>query len=92
MNDFSTIRIQTDHNEDKTREILKEWVKNVKPLYHKVSINSSKLPETYKDSEGPGDWSDERYFQIMHLRQKALDTARKQWADFIFVRGLLCAL
>ena len=79
------IRIRTDHNEDNTGAVLQEWVRNVKPLYHRVLINVTKSPKLYDDSQGPADWSDKRYERLMLLRQKALDVARKQWADYLFV-------
>ena len=78
-------RIRSDHNEDNTSQILQEWTQNVKHLYHRVLINVSGTPSHYDDAEGPGEWTESRYRQMMYLRQRALDSARKQWADYIFV-------
>lgn len=78
-------RIRSDHNEDKTSKILQEWSQNVKHLYHRVLVNVSDTPHKYDDAVGPAEWPDSRYQQMMYLRQKALDSARKQWADYLFV-------
>ena len=78
-------RIRTDHNEDNTSAVLKEWARNVRPLYHRVLINVTETPKSYQDSESPLQWTDQRYNHVMELRQKALDAAQKQWADFLFV-------
>lgn len=78
-------RIRSDHNEDNTSKILQEWSKNVKHLYHRVLLNVSDTPGHYNDSSGPGEWSEDRYRNMMYLRQRALDSARKQWADYLFV-------
>lgn len=78
-------RITTDHNEDNTSSILREWVANVKPLYHRVLINVTASPKNYIDASQTSEWTDERYYQVALLRQRALDSARKQWADYLFV-------
>ena len=48
-------------------------------------INVSDTPSDYEDTTGPAQWSESRYKQMMYLRQKALDSARKQWADYLIV-------
>ena len=83
---FDVYRIRSDHNEDNTSAILHEWSQNVKQLYHRVLINVSDTPSHYENSVGPGEWTETRYRQMMYLRQRALDSARKQWADYLFVR------
>lgn len=65
--------------------MLQEWSQNVKHLYHRVLINVSDAPSHYDNAKGPGEWTETRYRQMMYLRQRALDSARKQWADYIFV-------
>lgn len=78
-------RIATDHNEDNTSSVLKEWASNVAPLYHRVLINATDSPTTYSDASCVTEWSDMRYQQVAFLRQSALDAARRQWADYLFV-------
>ena len=41
--------------------------------------------KTYVDSNGPNDWSPSRYHHVLELRQNALDEAKRQNADFLFV-------
>lgn len=82
---FDDYRIRSDHNEDNTSAILQEWSQNVKQLYHRVLINVSDTPSHYENSVGPGEWTETRYRHMMYLRQRALDSARKQWADYLFV-------
>lgn len=79
-----SVWIRSDHNEDKTSKILQEWSQNVKHLYHRVLVNVSDTPHKYDDAVGPAEWPDSRYRQMMYLRQKALDSARKQWVDYLF--------
>jgi len=79
-----SVWIRSDHNEDNTTKILQEWSQNVKHLYHRVLLNVSNTPSHYDDAGGPGVWSESRYRHMMYLRQRALDSARKQWADYIF--------
>jgi collagen beta-1,O-galactosyltransferase len=82
---FLNFRIVTDHNEDNTSNILKEWANNVKPLYHRVLINVTNSPIKYSDASHTSEWTDSRYQQVAYLRQRGLDAARKQWADYLFV-------
>ena len=82
---FIVSRIRSDHNEDNTSQILQEWGQNVKGLYHRVLVNVTSTPTKYEDASSPGEWSDSRYRQMIYLRQRALDVARKQWADYLFV-------
>lgn len=79
-----SVWIRSDHNEDNTSKILQEWGQNVKGLYHRVLVNVTSTPTKYEDASSPGEWSDSRYRQMIHLRQRALDVARKQWADYLF--------
>lgn len=79
-----SVWIRSDHNEDNTSNILQEWGQNVKGLYHRVLVNVTSTPTKYEDASSPGEWSDSRYRQMINLRQRALDVARKQWADYLF--------
>ena len=46
----------------------------------------------YSPQGGLFEWTDERYVHIIVLRQKALDHARKTWADYLFVSHIAHAL
>ena len=39
----------------------------------------------YAGQKGPMDWTKQRIHQVIKLRQEALDTARKIWADYLMV-------
>uniref|UniRef100_A0A4W3GK77 Cerebral endothelial cell adhesion molecule n=1 Tax=Callorhinchus milii TaxID=7868 RepID=A0A4W3GK77_CALMI len=73
----------TDHNIDNTTAILREWLTNVQKLYHNVEWRPMDKPESYPNELGPKHWTHERYEYVMKLKQAALKTARKQWADYI---------
>lgn len=74
--------VLTDHNIDNTSAMLHEWVMNVEVLYHSVSLIDTN--DVVYNSE-PLVWNDERYLHIMNLRERSLNEARRQWADFILV-------
>ncbi|XP_062515795.1 procollagen galactosyltransferase 1-like isoform X2 [Corticium candelabrum] len=75
-----SIGVLTDHNIDNTSAMLHEWVMNVEVLYHSVSLIDTN--DVVYNSE-PLVWNDERYLHIMNLRERSLNEARRQWADFI---------
>ncbi|XP_028394615.1 procollagen galactosyltransferase 1-like [Dendronephthya gigantea] len=76
--------IRSDHNEDKTSNILQTWVQNVRDLYHGIDIDTTNIEEKYSDAEGVNHWSEMRFKHLIKLRQEALDEARRHWADYIF--------
>lgn len=84
-------RIATDNNVDNTSGILNEWASNVRDVYSAVTVEESADPE-YSPDGGLYEWTDERYIHIIALRQKALDYARRTWADNVFVSHTACAL
>lgn len=43
---------------------------------------------SYPDELGPKHWSDQRYENLMRLKQEALTYAREQRADYILVRAM----
>ena len=79
--------IQTDHNEDRTEQRLKEWTKHAKLMYKDVKISSNSSEKRYVDAKGPNDWSASRYSKVAILRQNALDLARALGSDYLLVRS-----
>uniref|UniRef100_A0A8C6TIT2 procollagen galactosyltransferase n=1 Tax=Neogobius melanostomus TaxID=47308 RepID=A0A8C6TIT2_9GOBI len=78
--------VATDHNEDNTTEILREWLTKVQNLYHYVEWRPKEEPQFYEDEEdGPKQWTDQRYEHVMKLRQVALESAREMWADYFLL-------
>lgn len=82
---FQFIRIRSDHNQDNTASLLHTWVKNVRFLYHGIDINTTNINDSYSDSVTVNHWSPLRFKRLIHLRQTALEEARRLWADYIFV-------
>ncbi|XP_061556191.1 procollagen galactosyltransferase 1 [Phycodurus eques] len=77
--------VATDHNEDNTTAILRDWLVNVQNLYHYVEWRPKEEPRHYEDEEGPKGWPDPRYQHVMKLRQVALESAREMWADYFML-------
>ena len=77
-------RVATDSNSDNTSGLLQEWAGNIRSLYHNVVFEDNVDPDYVKDGKFD-EWTDNRYIHIAKLRQRALDVARQQWADYILV-------
>lgn len=81
-------RIRSDHNEDATPEVLREWISLAQRNYEYHSINSEILsspPSRLADEEGVSHWTPLRFTHVIQLREEALETARQLWADFVWV-------
>ncbi|XP_055516084.1 procollagen galactosyltransferase 1 isoform X1 [Leucoraja erinacea] len=81
--DRISIWAATDHNVDNTTAILREWLTSVQRLYHYVEWRPMEEPRSYPNEMGPKHWTRTRFEYIMKLKQAALKSARKQWADYI---------
>ncbi|XP_060697509.1 procollagen galactosyltransferase 1 isoform X2 [Hemiscyllium ocellatum] len=73
----------TDHNIDNTTAILREWLTSVQRFYHYVEWRPLDEPVSYPNELGPKHWTHTRFEYVMKLKQAALKSARKQWADYI---------
>lgn len=82
---FLSVRIQTDHNEDDTLQVLQTWKENIHKLYHKIELRHQEEPKSYSDAKGPNQWTSTRYLNLLKLKQNAFDEARKDGSDYIFV-------
>jgi collagen beta-1,O-galactosyltransferase len=80
--------IRSDHNEDNSTLIVNEWLLHVRNEYNDVDFKDDASESSYSDASGPLDWSPKHFQHVIHLRQQALDVARKSWADF-FLFGML---
>ncbi|XP_076436373.1 procollagen galactosyltransferase 2-like [Babylonia areolata] len=83
--DRITVWIRSDHNIDNSTAILKEWAAGVKPLYHHIDLKIDEKQTGYTDERSPCEWTEKRFANVIGLRQKAVDYARKAWADFLFM-------
>ncbi|KAL1456416.1 hypothetical protein WDU94_001147, partial [Cyamophila willieti] len=80
--------IHSDHNIDNSSSIVKTWLVENQHKYHHV--DSVFDPEPYSDlDEDVAYWPEERYTHMINLRESALISARKLWADYILVL-LIC--
>ncbi|XP_022902450.2 glycosyltransferase 25 family member [Onthophagus taurus] len=77
-----SLRIRSDHNIDKTAEILQKWVNSIDTLYHSVDLKIID-DESYTDESGPSHWSQFRFDHVISLREDALNHARNIWADYL---------
>lgn len=77
--------IRSDHNQDKTIDILLDWLQDNKHKYHSVDVHLDELgPIKYPGDKYVSDWSDERFNNIIGMKEEALKKARDMWADFIW--------
>lgn len=83
MRDF---RIQSDHNEDNSEEIINEWLSEWEQAYHSVHVDLQPSPPYHiRGESGPAHWPDTRFSHIIDLREKALYFSKSVWADYIWV-------
>ncbi|XP_037784027.1 glycosyltransferase 25 family member-like [Penaeus monodon] len=77
--------IRSDHNQDRTIDILQDWLEDNRNKYHSVEEHLDQLgPKKYPDDKFVSDWSDERFDNIISMKEEALKKARGMWADFIW--------
>ncbi|XP_055534935.1 glycosyltransferase 25 family member [Wyeomyia smithii] len=75
--------IRSDHNEDRSVEITKIWLKRTSRLYHSVDFGYRSDVEKRPDESSSTHWSESRFADVIRLKQEALDKARHMWADYI---------
>lgn len=76
--------IRSDHNEDNSLEILRQWISSVKNKYHSIDTEFVEECTKYPNEYGPAHWTSERFKHIINLRESALNFSKKIWADFLF--------
>uniref|UniRef100_A0A8D8E144 Glycosyltransferase 25 family member n=1 Tax=Culex pipiens TaxID=7175 RepID=A0A8D8E144_CULPI len=76
--------IRSDHNEDRSIEITKAWLKRTSRHYHSVDFGYRSDVERRPDERSSTHWSEERFADVIRLKQEALEKGRKMWADFVF--------
>lgn len=75
----------TDHNEDNSQEILEVWLRRVRDLYHSVHYQFDDSEKIRKDETNLTHWPEERFLELIRMKEEALDFGRNSWADYIFV-------
>ncbi len=79
--------VKSDHNQDRSAEVLALWLDRISHRYHSVNISIVDDGKWYSGEEeesSPLAWSDQRFAHIMQLKEDALNEARRIWADFIW--------
>lgn len=85
MNLFNLFRIRTDHNEDNTREVLYQWLYTFSNQYHHVDFEYNDTAKRRPSEDSQTHWSEERYLDVIQMKEEALNYGRKIWADYVFV-------
>lgn len=75
----------TDHNEDNSQEILEVWLRRVRSLYNAVNYQSDNSEKIRKGETNLTHWPEERFLELIRMKEEALEYARRSWADYIFV-------
>lgn len=74
-----------DHNRDNSVEVVENFLTVYKHEYHATQLDVDNTKIEYASQRGDLDWPNERYIHIMKLRQKAVERAMDQWADYAFL-------
>ncbi|WP_405115539.1 hypothetical protein MHH28_13065 [Paenibacillus sp. FSL K6-1217] len=69
--------IRTNNNNDRTKEILEEWVERVGERYHEVHFDASDVEEPVQDYT-PHDWNYLRLRVMARLRQESIEWAKSR--------------
>lgn len=78
-----TVYINTNNNEDATKEMLLEWVNCHEGDYNKIIVEAQDikgLPATK-----PHEWNAQRFKVLGKIRNKSLQMAKEQKCDYYFV-------
>lgn len=83
--DRISLWIVTDHNEDNSQEILEEWLQRARNLYHSVHYFPDDSEKLRKGETNLTHWPEERFLELIRMKEDSLEFARQSWADYIFV-------
>ncbi|CRK88475.1 CLUMA_CG002249, isoform A [Clunio marinus] len=82
--DRISLWIVTDHNEDNSKEILEVWLRRARNFYHSIHYQHDDSEKLRRGETNMTHWPEERFLEIIRLKEDALIAARKAWADYIF--------
>lgn len=85
INLFFYYRIRSDHNIDDSVNLIQTWLNIHQDSYHSVDFQYEDIPETFTDGPGVFEWSLSHFKHVIKLKESALKTARKIWADYLLV-------
>lgn len=83
--DRISLLFYSDHNVDRSIEVLEKWMVANSHLYHSINGILDRVTGGLPGELGIAHWPNERYLHIISLREKAIATAREMWADYIWV-------
>lgn len=84
--DRISLWIVTDHNQDNSREVLETWLVKVQSSYHSIHYQHDDSGEKMRKSEtNLTHWPQERFTDVIRMKEEALEYARKSWTDYVFV-------
>ncbi|XP_053646558.1 glycosyltransferase 25 family member isoform X2 [Cherax quadricarinatus] len=76
--------IRSDHNSDKTITILDDWLRHNKHKYHSCDVKLDGLSTSYPGDTKGTEWGQERFNNLIKIKEEALALARHKWADYIW--------
>lgn len=76
--------IRSDHNEDYSLDVLNAWLKIATGMYHSVSVEMKSEPQKREHETSPFEWTDERYRDVIRMKDEAFQKGRKMLADYVF--------
>lgn len=79
------LRLRSDHNSDKTIDVLYQWLYTSARAYHNVDIEYDNTTQQRESETSQTHWSNERYLEVIRMKEEALNYGRKIWADYILV-------
>lgn len=65
--------------------MLHQWIFNWSHEYHHVNIEYDNTTKRRESEASQIHWSDERYLDVIRMKEEALNYGRKIWADYVFV-------
>jgi len=81
-----TLHLISDHNQDRTLQVLDSWIKNLpNNQYHQIIqdfVPCSGIQCLLAGESGPVGWPHQRFRHIMQLKQNSLAKARRAWAEY----------
>lgn len=75
----------TDHNEDNSQEIVEVWLKRARSMFHSVHYQYDDSEKIRKGETNLTHWPEERFLELIRMKEEAFDYARRSWADYVFV-------
>lgn len=75
----------TDHNEDNSQEIVELWLGRARNLYHSIHYQFDDSEKIRKGETNLTHWPEERFLELIRMKEEALDFGRRSWADYVFV-------